>query len=145
VVIDLEQLRRNLGPNANRAEEFTGRLIRTMATVGPTAKRGSTAPFAHAELVLMERGDHQPRSLANAFRQAVPLSRDGAGDVMQDSVRALIRHREELAGMYGEAPMAIAATIHRGTIGEVPAMSLDAGIQHMLGLAGSARDTGEAV
>lgn len=145
VVIDLEQLRRNLGPNANRAEDLAGRLIRTMATVGPTAKRGSTAPFAHAELVLMERGDEQPRSLANAFRQAVPLPRNGAGDVMQDSVRVLIHHREELTGMYGKAPMAIAATIHRGAIGEVPVMSLDAGIQHVLGLAGSARDTGEAV
>src|SRR5450830_884629 len=34
------------------------------------AKRGSTAPYAYADLVLVETGARQPRSLSNAFRDA---------------------------------------------------------------------------
>jgi CRISPR system Cascade subunit CasC len=137
VVIDLEQLRKNLGPEAGRAEELTARLIRTMATVGPTAKRGSTAPYALAEMVLIERGDTQPRSLANAFRLAVPLPRGGDRDVMADSARALMRHRDELAVMYGGAPSAVAATIHREAVGDaLPVLPLDAAIAQALGLDG---------
>ena len=139
VVIDLAQLRRNLGPEASLAEELAARLIRTMATVGPAAKRGSTAPYSVAELVLIERGDQQPRSLANAFRSAVPLPRGEGGDLMVDSLRALFRHRSDLAAMYGDAPDAVAATIHRDAIADaIPVVPLDTAIAQALGLRGSA-------
>lgn len=136
-VIDLEQLRRNLGPEASRAEELAARLIRTMATVGPVAKRGSTAPYSVAELVLIERGEQQPRSLANAFRSAVPLPRGEGADVMIESMRALLRHRADLGVMYGDSPEAVAATIHGAAIGaEIPVVPLDTAIAQSLGLSG---------
>ena len=43
-------------------------LIHLIATVSPGAKLGSTAPYAYADLMLLEIGARQPRSLANAFR-----------------------------------------------------------------------------
>lgn len=49
-------------------------LVHLIAEVSPGAKKGSTAPYSRAELVLVEAGDRQPRTLANAFRNAVPLT-----------------------------------------------------------------------
>ncbi len=43
-------------------------LTHLIATVSPGAKLGSTAPYACADLMLIEAGSRQPRSLANAFR-----------------------------------------------------------------------------
>ena len=44
-------------------------LTHLIATVSPGAKLGSTAPYACADLMLVEAGSRQPRSLANAYRQ----------------------------------------------------------------------------
>lgn len=49
-------------------------LLWLVAEVSPGAKKGSTAPYSRAELVLVEAGDRQPRTLANAFRDPVPLA-----------------------------------------------------------------------
>lgn len=97
-VIDMNQLRGNLGEQAEIAERLACNLVQTMATVSPGAKRGSTAPYAYAELVLLERGAEQPRTLANAFHD--PVTANGAG-VMAASVERLLEYRERLAGMYG--------------------------------------------
>lgn len=109
-VLDMEQLRGNLGAEADRAELLASRLVRAMATVSPGAKRGSTAPYAYAEFVLLERGPQQPRTLANAFLQ--PVAADGAG-LMPASVQALMDYRAQLEEMYepfeGEQSL---ATIH---------------------------------
>ncbi len=48
-------------------------LLWLVAEVSPGAKKGSTAPYSRAELVLVEAGDRQPRTLANAFRDPVSL------------------------------------------------------------------------
>ncbi len=49
-------------------------LVHLVAEVSPGAKKGSTAPYSRAELVLVEAGDRQPRTLANAFRDPVLLT-----------------------------------------------------------------------
>ena len=49
-------------------------LVHLIAEVSPGAKKGSTAPYSRAELVLVEAGDRQPRTLANAFRDPVLLA-----------------------------------------------------------------------
>jgi CRISPR system Cascade subunit CasC len=49
-------------------------LVHLVAEVSPGAKKGSTAPYSRAELVLVEAGDRQPRTLANAFRDPVALA-----------------------------------------------------------------------
>lgn len=69
-------------------------LIQLIATVSPGAKRGSTAPYGYADLLLVEAGARQPRSLANAFRQAVKPHTGRA-------VEALAAYLDKLDGCYG--------------------------------------------
>ena len=59
------------------AAKVVEHLTHLIATVSPGAKLGSTAPYACADLMLIEAGSRQPRSLANAFRD--PVERTGRG------------------------------------------------------------------
>ena len=77
VVVDLPGLVSNLEgcnsddwQNADRelAAKVLEHLTHLIATVSPGAKLGSTAPYACADLMLIEAGSRQPRSLANAYR-----------------------------------------------------------------------------
>lgn len=109
-VIDMNQLRDNLGRSELQAEKLGRNLVRAMATVSPGAKRGSTAPYAFAEFILLERGSGQPRTLANAFMNAVVA--DGAG-LMVNSIAALLGYRACLENMYGYFEgMETISTIH---------------------------------
>lgn len=83
VVVDVPLLVSNL--TGCRRAEWTGdqdrelaarvveNLVHLVAEVSPGAKKGSTAPYSRAEMVLVEAGERQPRTLANAFRDPVPL------------------------------------------------------------------------
>lgn len=108
VVVDVPQLLENLeGIDAKdcfadrtpeERRELAGRvvqhLLHLIATVSPGAKRGSTAPFDWAKFMLVEAGDWQPRSLAGAFHNALPL--DGADTIRQ---RAVARMSQEISAM----------------------------------------------
>lgn len=80
------------------ASAVTERLIKLIATVSPGAKLGSTAPYSYAQCLLVESGTSQPRTLANAFQQAV--SKNGEG-VLANSFRALGNYISEMDEMYG--------------------------------------------
>lgn len=111
-VIDMNQLRDNLGHRADDAEAVARRLVQAMATVSPGAKRGSTAPYAYAEYVLLERGTAQPRTLANAFLD--PVSANGSS-TMLESARRLQQYRDRISTMYGHMEsdgIQAVATIH---------------------------------
>jgi CRISPR system Cascade subunit CasC len=96
VVIDVPALVRNLGGDRPLAAKVVKHLLHLIATVSPGAKKGSTAPYAWAELMLVETGERQPRSLANAFRSAVkPTSTSAAA--------ALRTHLSQMDAMYGAA------------------------------------------
>ena len=80
VVVDLPGLVSNvtghdakewLEADRGMAAEVVRRLVHLIAEVSPGAKLGSTAPYGYADLVLIEAGDRQPRSLAEAFRAPV--------------------------------------------------------------------------
>lgn len=91
VVVDVRQLVENLegikaqevfaeGTGEDKRElaaKVVEHLLHLIATVSPGAKRGSTAPFDWAKFVLVEAGDWQPRSLASAFQDALPLRNEG--------------------------------------------------------------------
>ena len=64
-------------------------LIHLIATVSPGAKLGSTAPYGYAELMLIEAGRRQPRSLANAYREPVKARLDAAVGAMADHLAKL--------------------------------------------------------
>ena len=69
VVADLPCLHRNLGGDTVLAGEVLHNLIYLVAEVSPGAKLGSTAPYSRASFLLLEAGDRQPCSLAEAFRK----------------------------------------------------------------------------
>lgn len=97
VVIDVTLLVANLNGDAALAAGVLERLVKLIARTSPGAKKGSTAPYAHAEFMLVESGNDQPRTLANAFRNAVPLK----GDVFDAAVVALQSHLANLDRAYG--------------------------------------------
>lgn len=68
VVVDLRGLIANLGGDWQLAGEVMHNLIYLIAEVSPGAKLGSTAPYGRASFMLLEAGDRQPRSLAEAYR-----------------------------------------------------------------------------
>lgn len=81
-------------------------LVHLVAEVSPGAKKGSTAPYSRAELVLVEAGDRQPRTLANAFRDPVPLSdRDSNRGLGARTAEQLVAHLAAMDQAYatGEA------------------------------------------
>jgi CRISPR system Cascade subunit CasC len=82
--------------DADLAAEVMRRFVHMMTTVSPGAKRGSTAPYAHAQCLLAEVGTEQPRTLANAFQKAVPTE-----DVLARSYEALGRYVAQMDDMYG--------------------------------------------
>ncbi len=69
VVLDRRTLLDNLGGDTEIAGQVAARLVSLIATVSPGAKLGPTAPYSYASWMLIEAGDHQPRSLAEAFRE----------------------------------------------------------------------------
>lgn len=109
VVVDVRQLVENLEgirasecfaegtPSERRtlAGRVVQHLLHLIATVSPGAKRGSTAPFDWAELMLVEAGDLQPRSLAGAFLDPLPL-READGSIRE---RAAARLSTEIRAM----------------------------------------------
>jgi CRISPR system Cascade subunit CasC len=99
VVVDVPGLAGNLGGDQELAAKVVEHLIHLIATVSPGAKRGSTAPYSYADLMLVERGSRQPRSLANAFRKPVTLT--DRGDVLDSTIEALSKHLSGLDTAYG--------------------------------------------
>ncbi len=103
VCVDRALLLRNLGGTdeaATLAATALGALTQAAATTAPRGKQNSFAAHGRAQYVLAERGDAQPRTLAGAFSKAV-----SAGDLVEDSVTALLAFRAALDAAYGPAAM----------------------------------------
>ena len=82
-------------------------LLHLIAKVTPGAKKGSTAPYDWASLVMVEAGDEQPRTLANAFIDPIrkaPLDSEAAA--------ALVGHMAAIDEMYGCEAQRWLATRH---------------------------------
>ena len=103
VVVDLPGLVSNLEgcpagewESADRAlaAKVVEHLTHLIATVTPGAKLGSTAPYGYADLMLIEAGSRQPRSLANAYR-APSEAQTG------EAATALSRYLQKLDSAYG--------------------------------------------
>lgn len=94
VVLDRRILVENLGGDTTMAGTVSERLVNLIATVSPGAKLGSTAPYSYACWMLVEAGDRQPRSLAEAFRNPCKASAEAAQ-------RAAHEHLAKLDDTYG--------------------------------------------
>jgi len=82
VVVDVPLLVENVGDDRALAGKICEHLVHLAATVSPGAKKGSTAPYAFAETMLIEVGKRQPRTLANAFRTPCAARIEAAHDAM---------------------------------------------------------------
>jgi CRISPR system Cascade subunit CasC len=107
VVVDLPLLVSNLEgveredwqeADMTLAAQVLRRLIHLIATVSPGAKLGSTAPHSYAQCVFAESGTAQPRTLANAFQDAVSTN---GQDVLEGSYDALGSYVSDMDDMYG--------------------------------------------
>jgi hypothetical protein len=82
--------------------------------------------------MLLERGQAQPRTLANAFRRALPVQ--AGRDVLADAAQALLEERARLADMYGDLAAlehAVVSTTLRD-VKDVPTMPLHEAIKRVL-------------
>lgn len=89
VVLDRKMLLDNLGGDTQMAGAVAERLVHLIATVSPGAKLGSTAPYGYASWMLIEAGDCQPRSLAEAFRDPCTASLQAAEKQASDHLTRL--------------------------------------------------------
>ncbi|WP_417523907.1 type I-E CRISPR-associated protein Cas7/Cse4/CasC [Marinovum sp.] len=89
VVVDLPGLIKNLGGDVALAGEVLHNLTYLIAEVSPGAKLGSTAPYSRASFMLLEAGDRQPRSLAEAFRSPSKAETGQAVAALCDHLAAL--------------------------------------------------------
>ena len=84
VVVDRDTLLANLGGDTEMAGAVAEQLAHLIATVSPGAKLGPTAPYGYASWMLVEAGDRQPRSLAEAFRDPCEPRRTVAEDRVRE-------------------------------------------------------------
>ncbi len=94
VVIDVPGLLANLGGDAVLAGKVVEHMTHLIATISPGAKKGSTAPYAYADLLFVETGVRQPRSLANAFRAPAKAR-------TEEATARIAAYLAQLDGMYG--------------------------------------------
>lgn len=100
--------------DAQTARRVLATLIQSICRQSPGAKKGSTAPYAHADWLLLETGRMQPRSLANAFLDAIKP----VGDARQQAATRMADYVDRLDTMYGVEEMRSLATTLAGA--EVP-------------------------
>lgn len=125
VVVDVPALVANVGNDPLLAGRVVEHLLHLIATVSPGAKRGGTAPYAYAELMLVETGRAQPRSLAGAFRNAVSLK---SPDLLGAALGALSDQLRAMDAAYGiseqraalcTTDIALPGVAGRGTLGDI--------------------------
>lgn len=116
VCIDRTGLVENLGGDQRLAERAISALMKAIATVGPAGKQNSFASRAAASYMLVEKGSHQPRSLALAFLDGVRKQ-----PLMSSSIESLRDHlaRHDKAYGTGEEQYEMDVGASKGTLGEL--------------------------
>lgn len=127
VVVDVPLLVANLGDEPALAGKVVEHLVHLIATVSPGAKKGSTAPYSYAELMLIEAGRRQPRTIANAFRKPVEARIEAAQ-------LALSSYLAKVDAAYGRAETRHHTAVEEAKLPGSSALPLD-------DLAAFARDT----
>ncbi len=109
VVVDVPLLISNLGGDASLAGKVVEHLTHLIATVSPGAKKGSTAPYAYADLMLIEAGNGQPRTLANAYRKP-------CGARVDEAVASMSAYLTRIDASYGNPPQRAHLSIDEVTL-----------------------------
>ena len=114
--IDRELLVENLDGNEELAGRALDALIRAVCTVSPTGKQNSFASRAVASFCLAEKGDAQPRTLAEAFMPALK-----SDDVLAEAIKKLEEKRNSFNRIMGETPESLSFNHEQGTLADVAA------------------------
>jgi CRISPR system Cascade subunit CasC len=99
VCINRELLTANLGGDQALTARALEALIHAITKVSPTGMQNSHASRAYASYVLAEKGDQQPRSLAQAFLKPVKPFDDE--DMLEKAVKAITTRRDNFDKVYG--------------------------------------------
>ncbi|MBI3978202.1 MAG: type I-E CRISPR-associated protein Cas7/Cse4/CasC [Chloroflexi bacterium] len=106
--VDMEQLKKNLGGQADGSEQLAREALRAFlraaASAVPTGKQNSMAAQNPPSLIFTVVRRAGLWSLANAFVDPIRPTQDG--DLVGNSAGALAAHWNKLATMYGEATIA---------------------------------------
>ncbi len=132
VVLDRGMLLDNLGGDAEMAGAVAERLIHLIATVSPGAKLGPTAPYGYASWMLVEAGNRQPRSLAEAFRGHCPPDTRKAEEAAR-------QHLEKLDTVYETGEARRLMSLDDATMPSADRLPL----AHLAGWSGTAIRTGD--
>ena len=87
------------GQDGSTARRVLEALIDSILRQSPGAKKGSTAPYAWADVLYLETGRSQPRALSNAFLDA--LRPEGKSDLRNAALSRLAAYVKQLDEMYG--------------------------------------------
>ena len=120
ICINRELLKDNLGGGAALTAKALEALIHAVTKVSPTGMQNSFASRAHASYVLAEKGDQQPRSLAQAFLK--PVKPSEGEDMLEKSVQAISKRCENFDKVYGACATArytINVEAGEGTLAEL--------------------------
>lgn len=139
VVVDVPLLVSNLtgvpaadwrGQAAEPARRVLEALVSAISSRSPGAKLGSTAPYSRADLVLLEVGKQQPRTLANAYLEAMPAR----GNLLQQAAQRLGEQLGRIDAMYGSTAdvRAVSTTLDVPSLGTIGPLPLDAAIRRAL-------------
>ena len=99
LAIDRELLKKNLGNDEGLTARALAALVDAVTKVSPTGMQNSFASRAYAGYVLAEKGNQQPRSLAQAFLK--PIKPFGDESLFDKSVEALETRYKNFDAVYG--------------------------------------------
>jgi CRISPR system Cascade subunit CasC len=93
--INVDLLAKNVKATVNDVTNIVNTMIRCFAQVTPDAKQKVFAAHNQADFVMATQSN-QPLSLANAFRKPIKNN----GEVMEESIAALVKHYDKLKTAY---------------------------------------------
>jgi CRISPR system Cascade subunit CasC len=99
ICIDRELLYKNLGGDQQLAARALTGLVNAITKVSPTGMQNSFASRAYASFVMAEKGDQQPRSLAQAYLKPVKPYDDQ--NMLDEAVKALVLRCDNFDKVYG--------------------------------------------
>lgn len=100
--LNVDKLRENLQADEDLTRATTEAFMRAAFEALPTGKQNSFATHERPDFIFAVVGENGTRcTLANAF--AKPVSTDGRGDLVADSVKALELRWKKLADGYGDS------------------------------------------
>ena len=120
VSIDRESLKKNLGGDAALTARALEAFINAVTKVSPTGMQNSFASRSYAGYVLAEKGNQQPRSLAQAFLKPVkPFGDEGIFDKAVGAIESRFQNFDAVYGACADSRYTVNVEKPEGSIAEL--------------------------